>query len=132
MRRPARDVDLVARAQLALVLFDVHPQGAAGHVLRPAPDPAAPVAALPQVGQALDDAVDPPGVDRGPFGEQAPLGPGGDLGDEVAGALQVNVETVRRWIRSGDLSAVLLGGARTGYRIHTPDLQRFTEQRLTG
>ena len=51
---------------------------------------------------------------------------------EVAAALQVSLETVRRWIRSGDLSAVLLGGTRTGYRIHSSDLQRFTEQRLTG
>jgi excisionase family DNA binding protein len=51
---------------------------------------------------------------------------------EIASTLQVNLETVRRWIRSGDLSAVLLGGTRTGYRIHSSELHRFTEQRLTG
>lgn len=48
---------------------------------------------------------------------------------EVAVFLRVNVETVRRWIRSGDLAAVLLGGSRTGYRIHSSDLEKFTRQR---
>jgi hypothetical protein len=32
---------------------------------------------------------------------------------------------VRRWIRQGRLSGVLLGGTRTGYRIDERELHRF-------
>ena len=47
---------------------------------------------------------------------------------EVAERLRVHVETVRRWIKAGDLTAVRLGD-RTGYRISEADLRAFTEGR---
>ena len=36
---------------------------------------------------------------------------------EVAERLRVNEETVRRWIRTGRLVAVMPGGRKAGYRI---------------
>jgi excisionase family DNA binding protein len=49
--------------------------------------------------------------------------------DEVAGELKVNVETVRRWIRAGDLPVLDLGGPKTGYRIRRSELDQFIAQR---
>jgi excisionase family DNA binding protein len=48
---------------------------------------------------------------------------------EVADLFRVNEETVRRWIRSGELPVLDLGGPRAGYRIRREDLDRFTQQR---
>ena len=48
---------------------------------------------------------------------------------EVAGILKVDPETVRRWIRAGELPYLDLGSARAGYRVRRSDLQRFAEQR---
>ena len=48
---------------------------------------------------------------------------------QVAEYLQVTEETVRRWIRRGDLPVLDLGGPRAGYRIRRDDLEAFTEQR---
>ena len=50
--------------------------------------------------------------------------------DEVAEFLQVTDETVRRWIRQGDLPALNLGGPRAGYRVYPTDLERFINDRL--
>jgi len=36
---------------------------------------------------------------------------------EVAERLRVNEETVRRWVRTGRLVAVMPGGRKAGYRI---------------
>jgi excisionase family DNA binding protein len=36
---------------------------------------------------------------------------------EVAERLRVNEETVRRWVRTGRLRAVMPGGRKAGYRI---------------
>ena len=36
---------------------------------------------------------------------------------EVAERLRVNEETVRRWVRTGRLEAVMPGGRKAGYRI---------------
>lgn len=36
---------------------------------------------------------------------------------EVAERLRVNDETVRRWVRTGRLKAVMPGGRKAGYRI---------------
>ena len=47
---------------------------------------------------------------------------------EVAARLKVDPETVRRWIRSGELKAVPLGH-RTGYRITESDLDAFIQSR---
>ncbi len=49
--------------------------------------------------------------------------------EQVAERLAVNAETVRRWIRSGALPVLLLGGQRTGYRINERDLDAFIEVR---
>lgn len=48
---------------------------------------------------------------------------------QVAGLLGVNEETVRRWIRSGDLPVLSLGSARAGYRIRHDDLVAFIRAR---
>jgi len=49
--------------------------------------------------------------------------------DEVAETFRVNIETVRRWIRAGDLPALTLGGPRSGYRIKRGDLDAFIAAR---
>jgi excisionase family DNA binding protein len=49
--------------------------------------------------------------------------------DEVAEMFRVNIETVRRWIRAGDLPALNLGGPRSGYRIKRADLDSFIAAR---
>lgn len=46
---------------------------------------------------------------------------------DVATSLKVHEETVRRWIRRGDLVALDLGGPRAGYRVRRSDLDRFIE-----
>ena len=45
--------------------------------------------------------------------------------EQVATTLQVNPETVRRWIRSGRLKGSMPGGNRIGYRIARADLESF-------
>jgi excisionase family DNA binding protein len=47
---------------------------------------------------------------------------------EVAGQLRVSGDTVRRWLRSGELKGIPLG-ARAGYRISDADLRDFLERR---
>lgn len=49
--------------------------------------------------------------------------------EQAADLLQVAQETVRRWIRSGDLPVLDLGGPKTGYRIRKDELQKFIESR---
>lgn len=46
---------------------------------------------------------------------------------DVAESLKVHEETVRRWIRRGDLVALDLGGPRAGYRVRMSDLDNFIE-----
>ena len=48
--------------------------------------------------------------------------------DEVAKEIKVHAETVRAWIRSGELVAVDIGGK---YRITRNDLNAFIEKRKT-
>ncbi len=48
---------------------------------------------------------------------------------QVAERLQVNAETVRVWIRTGELDAVDIGNE---YRISPDDLKDFLERRKTG
>jgi excisionase family DNA binding protein len=48
---------------------------------------------------------------------------------QVAETMQVNEETVRRWIRGDALPAVALGGPRGGYRIRPRDLDEFIRRR---
>ena len=49
--------------------------------------------------------------------------------EEVAGLFRVSEETVRRWIRAGELKVLDLGGPRAGYRIRRADLAAFTQHR---
>jgi excisionase family DNA binding protein len=48
---------------------------------------------------------------------------------DVADTLRVKEETVRRWIRRGELPVIDLGSARAGYRIHPSDLEQFINDR---
>ena len=50
--------------------------------------------------------------------------------EDIAKRLSVNINSVRRWIRSGDLVAIELGGA-AGYRIAQSELDRFIRERQT-
>jgi excisionase family DNA binding protein len=47
---------------------------------------------------------------------------------QVCERLQVSDQTVWRWIKSGELPAISLGG-KAGYRIDPDDLNRFVEAR---
>ena len=49
--------------------------------------------------------------------------------EQVAELLQVAQETVRRWIRSGELPVLDLGGPKTGYRIRRSELEVFIAAR---
>lgn len=49
--------------------------------------------------------------------------------DDVAERLKVNAETVRRWIRSGKLEVLQVGGNKGGYRVHPDALDKFIAKR---
>jgi len=49
--------------------------------------------------------------------------------EDVAAELRVHPDTVRTWIRSGELVAVDIGRE---YRIYRSDLDNFIERRKTG
>jgi excisionase family DNA binding protein len=48
--------------------------------------------------------------------------------EEIGKRLQVHRQTVRRWLREGDLHGVLIGD-RGGYRVHPDDLAAFLKAR---
>ncbi len=48
--------------------------------------------------------------------------------DQVAERLQVNEQTVRRWLRDGEITGIAFGG-RTGWRIREEDVQAFLDRR---
>jgi excisionase family DNA binding protein len=48
---------------------------------------------------------------------------------EAADMLKVHEETVRRWVRAGELPVLDLGGQKTGYRILRTELDRFLRER---
>ena len=48
--------------------------------------------------------------------------------EEVASRLTVHPETVRKWIKNGELRATNLGG-RAGYRISRTALEQFLRER---
>jgi excisionase family DNA binding protein len=49
---------------------------------------------------------------------------------EITQRLKVHEESVRRWIRSGDLPAILLGSSKGGYRVRRVDFDRFLEEKF--
>jgi excisionase family DNA binding protein len=49
---------------------------------------------------------------------------------QVAEILQVNEETVRRWIRKGELPVLSLGSDRAGYRVSRRMLDDFIAERV--
>lgn len=49
--------------------------------------------------------------------------------EQVAERLQVNRDTVRRWLREGQLRGRLLG-KRAGYRISSEEVRRFMREGL--
>ena len=50
---------------------------------------------------------------------------------EIAERLRVHENTVRRWLRSGDLPGRGFGG-RTGYRVRESDLEKFLAETPEG
>ena len=44
---------------------------------------------------------------------------------EVAERLRINQVTVRRWLRTGKIQGVRLGGTRAGYRIAESEVDRL-------
>ncbi|CCF85558.1 helix-turn-helix domain-containing protein [Nitrolancea hollandica] len=50
---------------------------------------------------------------------------------EIVDMLKVHEQTVRRWIKTGELPAVALG-RKAGYRIRKRDLDAFLEERMEG
>ncbi len=48
--------------------------------------------------------------------------------EQVAERLQVNEQTIRRWLREGELTGVPFGG-RTGWRVSEDDLRAFLDRR---
>jgi excisionase family DNA binding protein len=48
--------------------------------------------------------------------------------EQISSRLQVHPQTVRRWLRDGDLHGVLIGD-RGGYRVHPDDLMTFLRAR---
>jgi len=50
---------------------------------------------------------------------------------QVAAELQVHPESVRRWLRSGEMRGVLLSD-KQGWRIEAVEARRFMEDRIGG
>ncbi len=44
---------------------------------------------------------------------------------QFAERLQVSAETVRRWLKSGHVRGVMLGGTKIGYRIPESEVARL-------
>jgi len=43
--------------------------------------------------------------------------------EEAANILGVNVQTLRKWLRDGEIKGTLLGSARSGYRIAASEVE---------
>ncbi len=48
---------------------------------------------------------------------------------DVAERLRISQETVRRWIRTGALPVLDVGGPKAGYRVREDDLEVFLDAR---
>ena len=51
--------------------------------------------------------------------------------EQIASALQVSEQTVRRWLRAKELPGLNLGG-KAGYRVRRADLDAFIRARFEG
>lgn len=49
--------------------------------------------------------------------------------EQVSALFQITPETVRRWIRAGELPVLDFGGPKAGYRIKQSDLDAFIAER---
>lgn len=49
--------------------------------------------------------------------------------EQIAEMFQVSEETVRRWVRNGEIPALALGGRKAGYRIRKSDVDTFVAGR---
>jgi excisionase family DNA binding protein len=49
--------------------------------------------------------------------------------DEIAKRLRVSLETVRRWLRSGELRGFRPGGTKAGWRVRESDLAEYLRDR---
>lgn len=49
---------------------------------------------------------------------------------DIAKALKVHEETVRKWVRSGELPAFLLGSRKGGYRVKRSDFETFVRDQF--
>lgn len=49
---------------------------------------------------------------------------------DIAERLQTNQETIRRWLRAGELRGMQLGD-RSGYRVPVSELRRFIAARMS-
>ncbi|HLZ71448.1 MAG TPA: helix-turn-helix domain-containing protein [Dehalococcoidia bacterium] len=47
--------------------------------------------------------------------------------EDVAERVKASPATVRRWLRSGQLRGIRLGGRKLGWRISEAELRRFLE-----
>jgi excisionase family DNA binding protein len=52
--------------------------------------------------------------------------------EQVADEMQVNPETVRRWLRAGRLRGFQPGGTKIGWRVPTSELRRFMNDIASG
>ncbi len=50
--------------------------------------------------------------------------------EELAQRWRVNAETVRRWVRSGQIVALVLG-QKAGFRFAASEVRRFEEARMS-
>jgi excisionase family DNA binding protein len=50
--------------------------------------------------------------------------------EEVVDMLKVHEQTVRRWLKTGELHGVLLG-RKAGWRIRASEMERFLNERDT-
>jgi len=50
--------------------------------------------------------------------------------EDLAALLEIHAQTVRRWLKQGDLHGVLLG-RKAGWRIRASEVERFLAERDT-
>jgi len=48
---------------------------------------------------------------------------------QIAEKLHIHPETIRQWIRAGDLRGFLMGGTKSGFRVAASDLDDFIARR---